>query len=212
MICSLQYNFDSSFFLEHEMSRRRRSDTGNQNQQQRSQKKSKFCDLNVGDRLSETQHYTIIKKTEKAVTLKNERGFEYDATTSVVEEGMYSATQYDKQERVSRTQLIEILENSGGTVFQVNFNKKATYSTVSEKLAEANVRDLGDPSALRQLSENLLLGEERTLTGYLVHTEPKLGRSQVVDLEVPTGQHNLRLVDHRTINWLILKNVRYIVN
>lgn len=191
------------------MSRRRSTVSNSSSNGGGAKKKSKFGHLHVGDRLSETQHYTVIALTDQAATLRNERGFEYDATTSVVEEGMYSATQFDAEERVSRTRLIELLENSGGTVFCVNFNKKPTRTTVSDKLSGANVGIFADANALGQLAESLLLGEERTLIGYLVHTEPKLGRSQVVDLEVEEGQHNLRLVDHRTINWMILKNVKY---
>lgn len=190
---------------------RRRTSSSQAAQQPGSTKKSKFGALNVGDRLSETQHYTVIGLTTQAATLRNERGFEYDATVSVVEEGMYAADQFDEEQRVSRTRLIEILENSGSTVFRINFNKKPTHTTVTEKLSGVNVGTLADPAALRELAEGLLLGEERTLTGYLVHTEPKLGRSQVVDLEVESGQHNLRLVDHRTINWMILRNVKYVV-
>lgn len=45
--------------------------------------------------------------------------------------------------------------------------------------------------------------------GYLLETEPKMGRSQVIDLEAPAGRRH-RLVDHRTINWLILKNIKYV--
>ena len=30
-----------------------------------------------------------------------------------------------------------------------------------------------------------------------------------VDLEVPSGKHNIRMVDHRTIQSLVLKNVLY---
>lgn len=192
-------------------------------------KKSKFSQLAVGDRLSEMHHYTVVALNSEAATLRNEKGFEYDATVSVVEEGMYSASQFDREESVSRTRLIEILENSGGTVFCVNFNKKPTHTTVQEKLEGANVGTFSNAAELRQLAESLLLGEERTLIGYLVQTEPKLGRSQVVDMEVSSltrsslcsqlttpprqveaGRHALRLVDHRTINWIILKNVKYV--
>lgn len=52
-------------------------------------------------------------------------------------------------------------------------------------------------------------GEERTLTGHLVSTEAKMGRSQVRDLNV-TGSNPLRLVDHRTLKSLILNGVKYV--
>ena len=50
---------------------------------------------------------------------------------------------------------------------------------------------------------------ERTLRGKLICPEPLLGRSMVEDLD-ETG-HNLRQVDHRTINWLIVNGTKYIV-
>lgn len=53
-------------------------------------------------------------------------------------------------------------------------------------------------------------GTERTLRGRLVCPEPLLGRSMVEDLD-ENGGHNLRQVDHRTINWLIVEGTKYIV-
>jgi len=53
-------------------------------------------------------------------------------------------------------------------------------------------------------------GTERKLRGRLVEPEPLLGRSHVEDLDIKTG-HKLRLVDHRTIKWLILEGVKYVV-
>jgi hypothetical protein len=51
-------------------------------------------------------------------------------------------------------------------------------------------------------------GEKRVLRGKLVAPEPLLGRSQVHDLDVTDGSP-LRLVDHRTLEFLIVDNVRY---
>jgi len=53
-------------------------------------------------------------------------------------------------------------------------------------------------------------GEERVLRGRLVKPEPLLGRSMVEDLDV-SGVNRLRQVDHRTINYLIVDGVKYIV-
>ena len=54
-------------------------------------------------------------------------------------------------------------------------------------------------------------GTERILRGRLIHQEPLLGRSKVEDLEVQE-QNKMRLVDHRTIKWLIINNTKYIVH
>lgn len=53
-------------------------------------------------------------------------------------------------------------------------------------------------------------GKERVLRGRLVSAEPLLGRSHVEDLDEPEGKR-MRLVDHRTIKFLITDGVKYVV-
>ena len=55
-------------------------------------------------------------------------------------------------------------------------------------------------------------GSERILTGHLESIEPHLGRTNVIDLEVPANDRTQgrRQVDNRTIKWLVLDNTRYI--
>jgi len=53
-------------------------------------------------------------------------------------------------------------------------------------------------------------GTERTLRGRLVKPEPLLGRSTVEDLDVTNG-NRLRLVDHRTIKWIVVDGTKYTV-
>jgi hypothetical protein len=50
---------------------------------------------------------------------------------------------------------------------------------------------------------------ERVLKGRFIATEPLMGRSHVEDLEIDRTQHRLRLVDHRTVQWLIVDGVKY---
>lgn len=55
-------------------------------------------------------------------------------------------------------------------------------------------------------------GNLRKLRGRLVHPEPLLGRSKVEDLDLNVKpMSNLRLVDHRTIQSLIVNGVKYIL-
>lgn len=139
-------------------------------------------------------------------------GFDFNATNSIVEEAMYSANQFTSTEAVSQTELAEKLMNSNGDIFTVNFDKQATDDTVTTKLNEATVADLGTAPKRKALAKRLRVGEERTLIGHLVATEPVMGRSKVVDLEQQFGAPNayaMRLVDHRSINWIILANVKY---
>lgn len=53
-------------------------------------------------------------------------------------------------------------------------------------------------------------GTERVLRGRLIKPEPLLGRSMVEDLET-TDKNRVRQVDHRTIRFLIVDGVKYVV-
>lgn len=52
-------------------------------------------------------------------------------------------------------------------------------------------------------------GSNRTLVGHLVSSESNLGRSMVRDLNITEG-NNLRQVDHRTIQSLIIGGIQYV--
>ena len=51
-------------------------------------------------------------------------------------------------------------------------------------------------------------GKICTLTGFLINSEEKLGRSTVIELDATYGQ-GWRQVDHRTVEQIIIKNTKY---
>ncbi|NVB40990.1 hypothetical protein G6O69_24330 [Pseudenhygromyxa sp. WMMC2535] len=172
--------------------------------------------LKAGDYLSETQYYKVKEVLDGKIALENERGFGITVTNRIIEEGMYSSGQFNDTVTLSRTALCEVLEGAGDSIFTVNFNKQAKEKEVVDEILGA-VDELGSDPDPKVLTKRIkaavkkgVSGQVRTLIGYLVQTEAKMGRSQVIDLEAP-GKHRYRLVDHRTINWLVLKNVKYVV-
>lgn len=56
----------------------------------------------------------------------------------------------------------------------------------------------------------MLEGETCTLVCHLLRVETKLGRSLVHDLETK-AESKVRMVDHRTIDYIIFKNVKYVL-
>jgi len=60
------------------------------------------------------------------------------------------------------------------------------------------------------LAKDLIEGEECTMTCHLVKAESVLGRSTVIDL-LTTHANKFRQVDHRTINYLIIRNTKYLL-
>ena len=57
---------------------------------------------------------------------------------------------------------------------------------------------------LRKLTQEMVTGEEREITCILSEYDGQLGRSSVIDLNLPltdskNNASNIRLIDHRTI-------------
>ena len=54
----------------------------------------------------------------------------------------------------------------------------------------------------------MIEGEQVEIVGHLVDCENHLGRSSIIDLNAPLF-NNFRQVDHRSIDWIIFRNVKY---
>lgn len=169
--------------------------------------------LQVGDHLSRVQYYRVVARADEEgfVTVENTHGFQFKLRAEIVEAEMYSAGQYDREVRLTRSELAERLTAVGDTCFTVRFRKQVSERAVAARLAvlAADPASISDEAACRRLAKELLEGEERVLVGYLVDAQPRLGRSMVIDLDVEAGEHAIRMVDHRTISELITRNVRY---
>lgn len=167
--------------------------------------------------LSETQYYEILKKDTGTIKVINERGFDFNVSNGIVEEGMYSSDQFTETVEVTRTQLIEILGAVGDTVFSVSFNKMPTADTINETIESLNKGSILPVKEMKKRVKEAFKGEERILVGYLISTETGFGRSMVIDLEIkrdlakPDYDNRIRQVDHRSLNWLIHKNTKYTV-
>lgn len=59
-------------------------------------------------------------------------------------------------------------------------------------------------------AKGIIEGEECTMVCHLIKAESSLGRSTVIDL---TTKHanKFRQVDHRSINYIIINNVKYVL-
>lgn len=166
--------------------------------------------LKVGDRLSRVSYMEVLSVGSRSSKVRNQEGMEWTIGNTIIENEAYTASQYSEEKEVSRTEMIEALESAGDSVFTVVFGKK-----VNQKDIVASLQGLDEiptkKTDLNKFAKTLLAGTERRMVGYLASTEPKMGRSTVVDLEIPADKHQLRLVDHRTVKELILQNVRYVL-
>ena len=102
--------------------------------------------------------------------------------------------------------MVEKLLEAGSNVFTVTFRKKVNVDKVLEECKS----DSWIFKNKEKLANNLANGELHTISGFLTNSDEKLGRSSVIDLDQEYGKA-YRLVDHRTIETLILDNVKYVL-
>ena len=140
--------------------------------------------LKEGDIISYTQYlrFTGIFDINGRLNLIDTFGDKIGISPSIIEKGAYNGTQFDSEEKMTRTELIGILDKVGDTVFTAHFIKQN--------------------------------GEERQITARMINVENGFGRSNVIDLEIALNDpkaNAVRQIDHRTLNWIILKGVKYSV-
>ena len=118
-------------------------------------------------------------------------------------------------------------------VFTVCFKKQDTkksnkqFTTEVNALAEQMCKEIDQVKAskkgvadwakktLHALMSNpipkIVEGEDRVLRGYKIQFESRDGKYQCIDMDIKDPENNVRLVNINTIKWLIIDNIKYIV-
>lgn len=186
-------------------------------------KGSKKAVANIGKKLMPGEEYTAeagdwyskvfyfnLKKIAPSCDFVDELGEPFNIARDIVNEEMSNATLYNEVVRVTRTEMVSVLENVGDRVFTVTFNKKLDDKIVKQKLKNIDLRRISNKAYMTDLAETILTGEESTITGHLYKSETIMGRSAIIDLNV-NKQPAYRQVDHRTLKELITDNKRYVL-
>jgi hypothetical protein len=121
----------------------------------------------------------------------------------VVSKGKDSIEVKDSYGREFTVRGVDLIEKSMKSSDQVVNTVKVTRTELAEKFTV-----LGD--LVFTVNFDKQDGENRTLRGYKVSTENLMGRVNVIDLDVTTG-YAQRQVDLRTIKYLIVSDVKYVV-
>lgn len=118
-------------------------------------------------------------------------------------------------------------------VFTVCFKKQDTkksnkqFTTEVNTLAEQMCKEIDQVKAskkgvadwakktLHALMSNpipkIVEGEDRVLRGYKIQFESRDGKYQCIDMDIEDLENNVRLININTIKWLIIDNIKYIV-
>jgi hypothetical protein len=180
--------------------------------------KIKFEELKKGACLSEVQYYRVVKVSGTKIQLKN--GLEQDIVVDkeYVQDCLTSADQYTEEVKVTKTEMAKLFLENPNVVFTISFNKQVKPEDVSKEIMGAYEGSTPKTMemAIKKAVKSALNGIERVLVGYHNGIQDDLGRISAIDMNIekdPTKDYNnaLRLVDPRTINYLILRGKKYIV-
>ena len=187
----------------------------------------KVSDLKKGSVLSELQFYRFqsVDKTG-LVTVLTDDDQEVTLSSKYVEQLLTSADSFGKEEDKTMTELAELFISSPRVAMTVAYKtkdeekKKKDYETekaeLIQKIANATVGNL--PGLLNDFIENPLTkvipGTIRVMKGRHYGKMNELGRITFIDMEetknVNKGYDSrTRLVDPRTISYLIIEGVKY---
>lgn len=178
------------------------------------------CDstiLKEGDVLSRISYMKIKSIQDNQVQVENENGYSWFITKDIIANECHSADQFDSEETVTRTRLAEMLENEvKDTAFTVQFSKQANEKRAIEILEKELKEEIPTEAKsrkrkLKEIAQGCLEGEKRVLRGHLTRKDAFMGRSTVIDLDIPASEKgNERQVDHRSIDYIIFKRRKYV--
>lgn len=179
---------------------------------------SKFNKLVQGNVLSETAFYKVEKVVGDKVQLQMDNGESVVLDKGYVDSFLTSADQFEKTEKVTRTEMAEILLSHPRTAVSVSFNKQVESASVVTEIQEAysNTAPKDLSAILKKVVAKALVGEERLIIGRHYGGQDEYGRLPFVDMGIEKDfsknyENRLRKVDTRTLNWIIVDNTKYIV-
>lgn len=180
----------------------------------------KFGELKKDNILGESQYYKVVKKSTNSVTLSIE-GQEVEIGKEYIEKYLDSADQFNTTEKHTKTQLADLFVSNPRIVMTVAFikqdkpkTKKAYKADLEVQAAKVKEEFLAKGvSAIEEALANPVLfyipGELRIMRGRHYGELNDMGRINFVDMDVTDS--NIRQVDPRTIQYLIINNTKYIL-
>lgn len=184
--------------------------------------------LKKGAIFSETQFY-VVKEVEKdSVIVTDEFQNDIRLTNNYVNDLLSSADNFSSEEKKNMTELADIFRNSRGIAMTVAFFKKDTKKTAKQFKAEVaewteNVKNAFINEGVKGLEKyatepvsDVVKGELRVMKGRHYGQMDDLGRVHFVDMEQikdasKPEDTRMRQVDPRTIQYVIVNNVKYVL-
>lgn len=179
-----------------------------------------FKNLKIGEVLSESQFYTVVKTKNDQVQLQTVQGEHIVVNSDYVEQFLSSGDQFDSTEKIAKTEMAEKFKEHSRTAVTVAFykaDKKKTNKAYDKEVQDAidsvqNARMSEAEALLKAIVTNpisrIIPGELRVMKGYHFGELNDLGRITFIDME-ETSEHKTKQVDPRSIQYFITGGVKY---
>jgi hypothetical protein len=177
-----------------------------------------FHAIGTGNVLSESQFYTVVKKLGNKVQLQNDQGDNIVVDSNYVNNQLQSANQYSAEEKITKTKLAEIFLQHPRVAMTVCFNKQIKQEDIAKEISgiysQLNVGLTQDQFDRKVKAALNLKGEERVMVGRHYGGTDINGRVHFIDMGLTRDTSKSydtrqRLVDPRTINYIIVGGTKY---
>lgn len=150
------------------------------------------------------QDITVLK-------VQNEEGNTWLIDGPGVEKEFSFAEQFDTEEKLSRTALIEVLKDNPHTAMTVQYRKK-----IEPKDVAAALKDGQGTVTTRTWNKRVkeaMLGAEGTILGYHTNSFDEHQYLRFIKLNASGSRPgpNFRLVDVKKIDWIVVRRKKYVV-
>ncbi len=169
-----------------------------------------------------TERDSVIKVAGERVQLRTDGGENVVLDRGYVESLLSSASQYEKEEVKTKTEMANLFLSSREVAITVNFNTQVKEKDAVDQLKDIYPNKGGKMSSeadyMKKVSEiisSVITGKERTMVGRHYGSQNEFGRVNFIDMEIdrdmtkPEYDSRTRQVDPRGINWMIIKGVKY---
>jgi len=172
--------------------------------------------IKKGQILSESQFYIVDSVTASSIIVVDDDDNKIELSKTYADTVLSSAHDFDKEEKLTKTELAELFMANASVAMTVCFFKQIKESDVTAEIIKAyegsTVKTM--EAAIKKAVKRGLEGEERVMIGRHYGAFDDFGRIHFVDMEVAkdaskTYDTRMRLVDPRTIQYIIVNNVKY---
>jgi len=185
-------------------------------------KKSDYKQVKVGDYWSRVSNGKITGINSDGFIIENEEGKSWQISREIIDNEFYFHNQYTVEIEVTRSVLAELFIKYARLIMTVNFNKQIKEKDLNTQYFELYANKGGKllsqteyEKSVKSITKTAIKGEERTIVGRHESHTNDFGRMHFTDVEANWDKSKdydtrHRLVDPRTLNWMIVNNVKYI--